>query len=227
MNKELAKVLRDRLNGNLSFVDKYAGLVQTVEFKQEQDGGMGVRKRMPVTVESVIEGTCANYEVQMIPDSNNIGILYFEDGATIPNGRKYNRYNYTSYLTLVCWINKSRFKTNIYEEISAMAINEVIVKLRAEQNPENVSFFTGLFVEISRIPKQDAALFSKYTYDETLTQYLRPPFEFFGIELKCSYTINPQCIGNIEIDRTCYDGEEPQEKEIPENENPEFENIEL
>ena len=86
-----------------------------------------------------------------------------------------------------------------------MAINDIITKIRAEQNPENVSFFTGLFVEISRIPKQDASLFSKYTYDETLTQYLRPPFEYFGIELKCSYSINPKCIGEIEIDQTCYD----------------------
>ena len=102
-----------------------------------------------------------------------------------------------------------------------MAINDIIQKLRAEQNPENVSFFTGLFVEVSRIPKQDAALFSKYTYDETLTQYLRPPFEFFGIELKCSYSINQKCIGEIEMYRTCYDGEEVPGPEIPIEENTE------
>ena len=96
MNKELPKVLRDRLKGNLAFVDKYGAMVQTVEFKQEQDGGVGVRKRMPVAVESIAEGTCSSLEMQMIPDSSNIGILYFEDGGTLPNGRKNQRYNYVS-----------------------------------------------------------------------------------------------------------------------------------
>ena len=123
MNKELAKVLRDRLKGNLAFVDKYGAMVQTVEFKQEQDGGVGIRKRMPVAVESIAEGTCSSLEMQMIPDSSNIGILYFEDGGTLPNGRKNQRYNYVSNLTLICWINRARVLTNSYSEISAMAIN--------------------------------------------------------------------------------------------------------
>ena len=207
MNKELAKVLRDRLKGNLAFVDKYGAMVQTVEFKQEQDGGVGVRKRMPVAVESIAEGTCSSLEMQMIPDSSNVGILYFEDGGTLPNGRKNQRYNYVSNLTLICWINRARVLTNSYSEISAMAINEIINKIGAEQNPTNESFFTGLFIEVVRIPKQDAGLFSKYTYDETLTQYLRPPFEFFGIEFKCSYSINPSCIDEISVEPNCYNNE--------------------
>ena len=86
-----------------------------------------------------------------------------------------------------------------------MAINEVIDKLRVDMNPENVSFFQGLSVSVSRIPKQDASLFSRYTYDETDAQYLMPPYEYFGIELRCTYRINPDCISQIQIEPTCYD----------------------
>jgi hypothetical protein len=55
MNKELSKILRERLqeNGGLPFVERYAGLVQTVEKIDTDVNQNNVRKRFPVATESV------------------------------------------------------------------------------------------------------------------------------------------------------------------------------
>lgn len=203
MNKELSKVLRDRIK-DVVFADSIFGLVQAVEFYQNDENDKRVVKRMPVAIQD-IEQDCVSRETTATPDSSKKGIIYFEDLGTISNGRARNGFAFTSTLMLVCWINRARVVADAYAEITAMAIVDILERLKAEQNPENVSFFTALKVKVGRIPKQDALLFAKYTYDEKETQYLRPPFEFFGIELKCDYEINRSCISEIEIkEPVCY-----------------------
>lgn len=207
MNKEIAKVLRDRLKEDegLPFVEKYAGLVQTVT---EQVGANDVKKvrKYPVSTEVVIGNVCSQHEEEMTPDSAMKGILYFEDNGTTPNGMKGEDFEYTSALTLVCWINRGKVVSNIYSEITGIAIQNIISKLRIGENPENVSMFKKMSVSVSRILPQEASIFSKYTYEEAETQYLRPPFEFFALSLQVKYSINQKCLEPLTItnDTTCY-----------------------
>ena len=208
MNKEIAKILRERLSfdDGLPFVQKYAGLVQVVETTEIGENGTKIKKRFPVKTEEIIVADCKAHEEIMTPDSSLKGILYFEDGGTTPMGRKGSRFLYSSNLTLICWINRAKVVSNIYSEITGIAIQKIIEKMRVDENPENVSMFTGMTVSVVRILPQEASIFSKYTYDETITQFLRPPFEFFALGLQVKYGINSDCVEPLTIttEEVCY-----------------------
>jgi hypothetical protein len=202
MNKEISKVLRDRLreNGGLPFIQKYAGLVQTVTDINSTSDNTTEKKRYPVSTETVVNDVCHGNEEIMTPDSSMKGILYFEDGGTQKIESEKGRFKYVSTLTLIVWINRQLITSNIYSEITGIAIQMVLKKLRVEENPENVGMFNKIQVSLNRILPQEATLFSKYTYDETVTQYLRPPFEFFGLSLSVKYGINDNCINDFNFE---------------------------
>ena len=147
MNKEISKVLRDKLieDGGLPFVEKYAGLVQTVteEVATEETK---TKKRFPVATEVVLNDVCSSHEEIITPDSSLKGILYFEDGGVVSQGKVGKRFQFVSNLTLVCWINRAKVVSNIYSEITGIAIQNIMSKLNVDENPENVSMFTGLTV---------------------------------------------------------------------------------
>lgn len=207
MNKEISKVLRERLRSGegLPFVDKYVGMVQTVTEEVATDE-THTRKRFPVATEIVLNDVCSAHEEIITPDSSLKGLVYFEDNGTTPNGKIGKGYQYTSNLTLICWINRAKVVSEVYSEITGIAIQNIIQKLQIDENPENVSMFIGLTVTLNKIFPQDANLFSKYTFDEAVTQYLRPPFEFFGLSLQVKYRINPECVEPLTItsEEVCY-----------------------
>ena len=202
MNKEISKILRDKLRegDGLAFVEKYVGMVQTV-VRDDPNEGATKKSRFPVATEVFINNICQSNEQIITPDSGLKGLIYFEDNGTNPDGKKY-----VSNLTLICWINRAKIVSNIYSEITGIAIQNILNKIGVDENPENVSMFQGLTVSLTKIFPQEASLFSKYTYDESVTQYLRPPFEFFGLGLQIKYGINSKCIEPLTIteNEVCY-----------------------
>lgn len=202
MNKEISKVLRDRLreNGGLPFVQKYAGLVQTVTDVNPTSDSTTEKRRYPVATEVVVNDVCHGNEEVMTPDSAMKGVLYFEDGGTQKTESEKGKFKYLSNLTLIVWINRQLITSNIYSEITGIAIQMILDKLGVEKNPESEGMFSQIQVTLNRILPQEATLFSKYTYDETVTQYLRPPFEFFGLNLSVKYGINSNCIGDFNFE---------------------------
>lgn len=207
MNKEISKVLRDKLrqDGGLPFVDKYVGMVQTVTEDVATDETTK-RNKFPVSTEVVLNDVCLSHEEVITPDSSLKGLIYFEDNGVQAQGKKGNIFQFVSNLTLVCWINRAKIVSNIYSEITGIAIQNIMSKLNVDENPENVSMFTGLTVSVSKIQPQEATIFSRYTYDETITQYLRPPFEFFGLGLQVKFGVNPNCVEPLTItnEEVCY-----------------------
>jgi hypothetical protein len=198
MNKELATVLRTKLAG-LPFVDVLAGMAQTVtqsDPNQDDNAPAVITKRFPVSYDVVGAGNCVGTEVVLIPDSFKKSIIYFEDFGITVTGRVHGMVAYSSNLRLICWINRANLVGDHYQEISGRCMASIVDALLT-RNPENVGMFTRLIVNIARIPPQDAALFGKYTYDEATRQYLRPPFEFFGIDLIATYQAPAKCLAAI------------------------------
>ena len=51
---------------------------------------------------------------------------------------------------------------------------------------------------------QVKSIFSKYSYDETILQFLRPPFEYFAIDLIVTFIMRGDCLPEININpKTC------------------------
>lgn len=203
MNKEIANILKDRLvNSDLPFISKYFGMVDLVLEPVEGELNTTMTKRLPVATEFtyILEDgsvACVNKEQLAIPDSSQKGIIYFEDnGTTITSSGKL--VNYISKLDLVCWINVARIKEDFYERIDTSAITMVIDSIKGNNRFENIDIFQKFNVNPKYIKSKNSNIFSKYTYDEAHTQYLRPPFTYFSISIEVSYSVNSKCLTNFE-----------------------------
>lgn len=200
MNKEIANVLK-RYIETLPFVDLIGGLVQMVRIKTSGMDDNTIEKRIPVSYDTVKAQSpdpltsCLGMEREFIPNSSRASIIYFEDYGTTPK-RTHPELEAESKLRIVVWLNKEKLVGDRYKEITGAAI-AMILKRLPTGNPINDGMFTRLRVVSTYLPIQDAGLFAKYTYDEVESQYLRPPFEYFAIDVVVNYSLRPGCIDEI------------------------------
>lgn len=200
MIKELCKVLKERLEfqGNLPFVDVCAGLVQTVTYQEQDVNGNPITKKMPVSYHTNIdEGCTASPEKALTPDSTKKGILYFEDngGATQTKRLAGGFTIWTAQLILVGWFNRYLITGDAYSEITSIAHAEIMAKLKKE---DLASPFNKITVNDVRV-RQEPSIFAKYTYDETILQFLRPPFEYLAIDLNVRFILKGNCLPELEL----------------------------
>lgn len=198
MNKELAHVLKEKLL-DIPFLEVVAGMVQVVEYDSPVYEGKTVKKRMPVAYDTNIQDCGTNIkENDLVPNSSKRGILYFEDGGVQKSIRTSKGMEFQSRLIMTVWLNRERLVDDKYEEISAKCQMALFEKL-VTANPQNLDIFSRLKISVSRVLQQNKAVFANYSYDESIMQYLRPPFEFFAVELICSYTVSFGCIAKLNI----------------------------
>lgn len=189
MNIYVAKVIKDLLS-DLPYFDRASGLVQTIT-KEDSSKGRGANIRFPVEVD-----VAELYNmVPMIPDDSIKGMFYIEDGGAKSEGNN----DWTSDLTLVCWFCPKKIAANVHA-VSANALADIASKFRGHINSEPL---TRLKINIVSMPVRDVSIFSKYSYSETQTQFLMPPYDFFAIKLKCSYRLSPNCIEPLEDPELC------------------------
>lgn len=204
MTKELAFVLKNRLAG-IPFLDVVAGIVQpVVDVKFKVDDNVAISRKLPVAYDVTGKGTILGLERQLVPDQSKKSILYFEDFGSNPDTRgKAGTLAFTTNIRLVFWMNKINCGFDKYAEVSAFCINSILERLLSTTGI-NQTGITRLFVTNPRILSQDASIFSRYNYPEEVVQYLRPPFEYFAIDLLCKYTVHGSCLGGL---RLSYDRE--------------------
>jgi len=194
MQRELARVLRDKL-APLPFVDLLAGLVQTIHTEYVSEEGTKTPNRYPVSLDALGD-SCVGKESPMLPDGSRKSLIYFEDWGTAVLPRLHGQTGYNSNIRLVCWLNRANLVGDHYKMVAGRMMASIVDTL-AGKNPENVDMFIRLQVEVVRIPPQDAGLFGRYTYREEDRQYLRPPYEFFGIDFSCKYYVPARCFNGI------------------------------
>jgi hypothetical protein len=197
MQKELANILKGKLL-TLPFIDLVAGLAQTLTTTdQDETNSTTIQKRRPVAVDAWNgKADCFGREVSLIPDSSRKSIIYFEDFGIVPGPFLHGQQGYLSSLRLVCWLNRAKLVGDMYAEISGR-VEAAIIATLCHKNPENIGIFQRLAVNFQRIPQQDAGIFGRYTYKEEDRQYLRPPFEFFAIDLSSVFYVSAKCLDQI------------------------------
>lgn len=197
MIKELCSVLKERLQfgGDIPFIDIYAGLVQTTTYKNEDENGNPVTKKMPVSYHTNIDDCTTSPEKALTPDSTKKGIVYFEEnGGASQTKRLAGGFTiWTAQLILVGWFNRNLITGDAYSEITSVAHAEIMAKLK--KNDLNAPF-TNIQVSDVRV-RQDPSIFTKYTYDETVLQFLRPPFEYLAIDLSVRFILKGNCLPEL------------------------------
>lgn len=189
MIKEVCSAIKAKLMQGepLKLIDTFSGMVQTVTYKEQNSDGNPITKRMPVSYDTNIAKCVGTIERDLVPDSSKKGLLYFEENGRfqvvkeLSAGRRMHRGS----VLLVCWMNRRKSVGDNYTEVTKLAYDEIVSKLYGVI-PSDI--FINLKVKPAAF-RQDSAIFARYTYEETTMQYLRPPFEFFAIDLTVSFVI--------------------------------------
>jgi hypothetical protein len=189
MNAGIAELLRARIAA-FTYVDKLAGLVQTVSYQRA--GGV---IRMPIAANVTDPLNCEEEAIRdLVPDERYRLIVYFEDrGMSLVDDR--NRSVWLSRLRLVAWVNTSKLGGN--PDSTYLVLQAFVTAINAG-NPYNNGPYIGVKHKVDGVPEGGVGLFSRYTYDEATRQYLFPPFSAFGIDISTIFTVNQECGPDID-----------------------------
>lgn len=182
---------------NVPYIDKKTGIVQVVN-KPISEGGETKFYKIPVsTLATPNEYTPFNSQaVDMIPDANYRGILYFEDKGIGLGAKRSGTQQYRSSMRLVCWLNTEKLNGGVADMMLVTKImNDIIQQLTVRIN--NSSPFINLSVAISNIPEATSSIFGQYDYDEKRTQYLFSPYDFFALDLSITFDLAKGCIPDL------------------------------
>lgn len=199
MTAAIAKILKDMISGML-IVDKIAGLVTTVEKAQPTDieGAFAVSK-FPASVDSNYEDciTSGCYK-DLVPNSGLKSIIYFEDlGTKALGGKEQSAYKYQTRLRLVCWLNNRLIQTGECMSINHLIITQIRELL--EIGYFNEGDFKKIRITLESVVDNDYKLFDRYTYPSEAVKFLMHPYEAFGMNLSCEYSISPSCLPDFLI----------------------------
>ncbi len=198
MNTVIANILKERIE-TLNWVDVCSGLVK--EFIKtdtiiRNDKPIVIRKTFPVSCDVTNADCVAGKYMDLVPNSRKRSIIYFEDYGVRPIVQSNLDFSWKSQLRLVCWVNMNKFDYNECS-ISALLIQSLLSKFPIGFG--NLGGFNRVgFSVAGEIPK-DARIFSRYSYDESVTQYLVKPFDYFALNIETTFTTNPTCFDPIAI----------------------------
>jgi len=211
MNAQIATILKDKLasidNGldaqsnplppGLKFIERLAGLVQIGEKAQptQIEGAFAVSK-FPISLDSDYE-ECINkgcYK-DLVPNSKQKGILYFESLGALPLSQSHGSFKYAVKLRLVCWINNKLIQGSNCKSISHQLITKIRTTL--ENGAFNSGAFTRITVRATNILDNDIKLFANYTYPSESVKFLMHPYEAFGIDFTVEFSISNDCLDEL------------------------------
>ncbi len=186
MNRELAIFLRNHLQ-HLPFVDKITGLVKTISYQQVDENSRTRTISFPAsldTTEVLPEGGYSD----LVPDSTRYrSIFYFEDQGCRATNPTRGGYGFTSSLRLVAWLNQSEVDKSI-----TWLVTQILAAL--PKHLSQAGFYRNLTITPGRILGVEDGIFNKYSYDETVRQYLLFPYTSFAIDLSILFIVPTQCM---------------------------------
>jgi hypothetical protein len=202
MNERIANIIKTQIDG-LNFVDKIAGLVRAVKVDVINENNIRVTKTFPVACDVTADECVKGRYQDLIPDSKYKSIVYFEDGGTTMTGKDRDWILFRSNLTLVAWLNLQKIGCNC--TYSTAAILSIIASLPEFPINETNGLQQISINVINEVPKS-FAIFSKYTYDEKISQFLLSPYDYFALNITADYRINVNCIEQLIAEAcTCRD----------------------
>lgn len=177
----------------LQWVDKIAGVVRAQRYTDKA----GNEQVFPVAYNTPEDLCDTTTYTDLVPDSSKMSIIYFEDGGTdiIESGCMYTDCETT--LKLVCWVNLKRVNVSYTDALNLKL--ELINNI--PEDIDNTDWVTKIRVMFEGEEPKSAGLFSEYTYDESRTQYLMYPYDYFALNYKVRYSIpmNSECLSAVII----------------------------
>lgn len=189
MNGQIADIIKSQIE-NLPFMDRTAGLVRIV--KRQEVGEKGtIVKTFPVDCDVSQKDCVSGKYTDLIPNTKYKSIHYFEDMGVTPSGQDQLNFDFDARLRLVGWLNLQKLgKTTC--SVSHLAIAAILKKISSGNF--NSFPFTRIQIKCSGIEPKTAAIFSKYSYAEEISQYLLYPYDYYAMNFNVSFRVPYKCI---------------------------------
>jgi len=204
---DLGNSLIEKLeSASLPFLDKYAGVVKVLEYKEKNSHNDGfVTKRFPaeckITLEECKQGKRYN---DLLPDNSKKSVLFLEDNGLRLIKTEGSYSHWRASLDLVCWLNLPKLGYTSSCSYSALAILGILKALSGNKsNYLDTYQYVGITVQGEKSKSQDP--FRKYSIDESVHQYLTYPYDFFVLEIEIDFRLDERClkISNLGSEINC------------------------
>lgn len=190
MTGEIGEIIKSKLAG-LTFIEKLAGVVKSITITIVDADNRSVKKTFPIACNMTYEDCTNSKYKDLVPNTKIKSLVYLEDQGIRKIGTNGANTVYVASYLLVGWLNlKALGETNC--SISGSVVASILKNLNIQ--PFNEGIYQRIKIEdLGQNPKSNIP-FSKYSYDESIMQYLMYPFDYFSIPLQVTFELNPACI---------------------------------
>ena len=174
----------------LPFVDRYGGIVRTMNIISDGGSGSGTPKRYPVACD-VTAADCNNRGIyqSLVPDDSKLSVIYWEEVIPMQNvGTAYDSDFYTKKFRgtarLVVWLNLNKLGIDNCKD--AIKTLPSIEKIITRQGKLTTGLYEGSIIKIQPkgfAKKDPKTIFGKYTYPIN-SQYYLYPFDYYAINVE-------------------------------------------
>lgn len=174
--------LSDKL-ATLPFLTKVGGVVQT----QQSD-----KFTFPVVLNT--SNNCEGDYIDMLPNSTEIGVAFFELMTDTASRRQPHLYAHKAYIRLCVWINTKQLQPNNITLIESH-IRKALMETNFSALP---AYLTGVKIDV--VGSTDYSyIYSKYNIDEKIRQYKMYPYTTFSLNLNIDYFFIDSCLPPITV----------------------------
>lgn len=173
----------------LPFVDRYGGIVKTMNILADGGEQSGKQQRYPVACD-VTAADCNNIGIyqNLVPDDSKLSVIYWEEltpmqntGTVLQNDFYTKKFKGTA--RLVVWLNLNKLGIDNCKD----AINTLpsIEKIITKQGKISSGLYEGAVIKIEpkgMAKKDPKTIFSKYTYPIN-SQYYLYPYDYYAIDV--------------------------------------------
>jgi len=191
MITDLGVIIIDRIQ-DLPFMDKYAGIVRVLNYKDfSKDGSSFTRKTFPVDCQTSFDECNKNKRyLDLCPDSSKKSVIYLEDNGIKPVRSEGPWVYWTASIDLVAWLNLPKLGTDSCS-YSSIVQQGLLSKLLV--SGLNVDNYNMINIDLANIKPKSVNPFVKYSYDETINQFLMYPYDYFVMGLEFNFRMNKKC----------------------------------
>lgn len=197
MIADIGNIIIERLI-TLPFIDKYAGVVRVIKYKHK-DGTIGLFPAdCKITLDECNKG---KRYLDLYPDSKKKSVIYLEDSGLRQTNKNGTVQTFNAQYNLIGWFNLPLLGVNSCS-YSAAAIGSIFKRLSIAPFNEHIY----QYIDIKIIGQQPKSIdpFLKYSYDETVNQFLMYPYDYFAISIEVNFRFDTRCIKENSLDPANY-----------------------
>lgn len=187
MITKIAELIKAEISA-LEWIERIGGVVKAARVKVA-----GEEKVFPIDFNNLADPCDSSVYLDFVPDSSKMSIIYFEDqGIEVVNsGCSFT--DCTASLRLVCWANLERINADYTD---AVPLKLDLIKNIPARLP-NTDWITKILTNFTSEETKSPAIFGAYTYDETMTQYLIYPYDYFALNYSVKFSFAGSCFDEV------------------------------